>query len=90
MLFALALAGFLPDCVPARWFSGDPKSLELLTGSPVSCLLVEKQNWTLPLVDAAHAGGPFKAHEEKRPLLSGVNSRDQNRCAESAAVLIGA
>jgi hypothetical protein len=57
MLLALALASFLPDCVPARWFSGDPQSLELLAGSPVNCLLVEKQNWTQPLIEAGHRRG---------------------------------
>jgi hypothetical protein len=57
MLLAVALVSFLPDCVPARWFSGDPKSLELLAGSPVSCLLVEKQNWTQPLIEEGHRRG---------------------------------
>ena len=57
MLLALALASFLPDCVPARWFSGDPKSLELLSGSPINCLLVERQHWTPSLIDAGHRRG---------------------------------
>jgi hypothetical protein len=57
MLLALALAASLSDCVPARWFSDEPKSLELLNGSPVSCLLVEKGNWTQPLIDAGHRRG---------------------------------
>ena len=57
MLLALAFAGFLSDCVPARWFSADPKSLELLSGSPINCLLVERQYWTPPLIDAGHRHG---------------------------------
>jgi hypothetical protein len=56
-LAAAALAGFLPACVPARWFSGDPKSLDLLTGSPISCLLVEPRHWTPQLVAEAHRRG---------------------------------
>jgi hypothetical protein len=53
MLLALTLA----SCVPARWFSGDPKSLELLAGSPVNCLLIEKPNWTPPLIEEGHRRG---------------------------------
>ena len=42
MLPALMLLAALADWVPARWHSNDPQSLDLLSGSPVNCLLVEK------------------------------------------------
>lgn len=42
MLLPLLLALAAPaDWVPARWPSTDPKSLELLSGTPVNCILVE-------------------------------------------------
>ncbi len=57
MLLALALTSFLPGCVPAYWFSGDPHSLDLLTGSPINCLLVDKPNWTQSLIAEGHRRG---------------------------------
>jgi hypothetical protein len=36
-----------------RWLSGDPASLELLAGSPVNCLLVEREHWSPEFVRAA-------------------------------------
>src|SRR5690242_9812567 len=43
------------DWVPARWPWSDAKSLELLAGSPVNCLLLN--TWPAPLVDAAAERG---------------------------------
>jgi hypothetical protein len=45
MLLALLLVAGAPDWVPARWQSGDPKSLELIAQTPINCLLVERSNW---------------------------------------------
>jgi hypothetical protein len=45
MLLALLLLASAPDWVPARWKSGDPKSLELIAQTPINCLLVERSNW---------------------------------------------
>jgi hypothetical protein len=45
MLLALLLMAAAPDWVPARWQSGDPKSLELIAQTPINCLLVERSNW---------------------------------------------
>jgi hypothetical protein len=53
MILALILAAGLTSLVPARWNSGDPKSLELLQGGPVNCILVEHQYWTNALLRAA-------------------------------------
>lgn len=54
MLFALLLLAVQPqDLVPMRWMSGDPKSLDLLKGTPINCILVERSNWTRPLLKAA-------------------------------------
>jgi len=57
MLVAAAVAGYLATCVPAQWFSADPKSLDLLTGSPVNCLLVDPPHWTEALVSEGHRRG---------------------------------
>lgn len=48
----MVLSG-LTSLVPARWNSSDPKSLELLRGSPVNCILLEHPNWTPALLRAA-------------------------------------
>ena len=42
MLFALLLTLSLPaDWVPARWHWLETKTLELVSGTPVNCLLVD-------------------------------------------------
>lgn len=46
MLVAFLLAVSLTDWVPARWISNDPKSLELVSGTPVNCLLLEQPQWS--------------------------------------------
>lgn len=46
MLVALLLVATLPDLVPVRWFSADPKSLDLLRDTPVNCLLLEQPQWS--------------------------------------------
>src|SRR5579872_1110805 len=50
LLFLLAPA----DWVPARWGSGDPKTLDLLRGSIVNCLLLESDAWNSEFVEAAN------------------------------------
>ena len=40
-------------CVPMRWPSGDPKTIQVLSGDPVSCLLLERGEWSKPFVEAA-------------------------------------
>jgi len=62
---ALALLGFVPllcasvpqptDWVPVRWPWQDAKSLDLLAGSPVNCLLLK--TWPAELVSAAGSQG---------------------------------
>jgi hypothetical protein len=50
-LALLLLAGWA-GLIPARWNSGDPRSLELLKGGAVNCILVESRNWNSALVQA--------------------------------------
>lgn len=59
MLLAVALAVLAApaDWVPARWFSSDPKSLELLNDTPINCLLLERGQWSSNLLDAAATRG---------------------------------
>ncbi len=53
---AIALAMY-PDWVPARWPSGDPKSLDLLNGSAINCLWLERPQWSAQFASAAAARG---------------------------------
>jgi hypothetical protein len=53
----LTLALLAAQCVPAHWFSADPRSLDLLTGTPINCLIVDPPNWTPALVTEAHRRG---------------------------------
>lgn len=41
MLFAFFLMTAISDWAPVRWISSDPKSLDLLQGTPFNCILVE-------------------------------------------------
>ena len=56
LAFLLAAASIFSfhDCVPARWPSGDVKSLKLLEQSPVNCLIVESAAWNQAFLAAAH------------------------------------
>jgi hypothetical protein len=57
MLVAFILAAGLPDLVSTHWFSPDPKTLDLLKGTPINCLLVDKPQWSKPFVaDAIRRG----------------------------------
>ncbi|HLJ16909.1 MAG TPA: hypothetical protein VKV15_20615 [Bryobacteraceae bacterium] len=46
MLVAFLLIAAIPDWVPARWMSGDPKTLDLITQTPINCVLLEKTSWS--------------------------------------------
>jgi hypothetical protein len=43
--------------VPARWYSHDPKSLDLVRKTPVNCLLLEQRDWDGPFVASAGKQG---------------------------------
>jgi len=56
----LAFAAALPaagDWVPMRWPSSDPRSLDLLSGTPVNCLLLEPRSWSAEFSAAAASQG---------------------------------
>ncbi|HYP14805.1 MAG TPA: hypothetical protein VEQ63_12830 [Bryobacteraceae bacterium] len=57
MLFAVLMAASIVDWVPMRWISPDPKSLELVKGTPVNCLLLEGEQATPQLTAAASEAG---------------------------------
>jgi len=46
MLAAFLILAAMPDWVPARWYSSDPKSLELIAQTPINCVLLERENWS--------------------------------------------
>lgn len=51
------LALLAAQCVPARWFSADPHSLDLLNGAAVNCLVVDQAHWSKGLVEEARRRG---------------------------------
>jgi hypothetical protein len=58
MHLALALAASaLAGWVPARWASGDPKTLELLAETPINCLLLEQPQFSTEFARQAAARG---------------------------------
>jgi hypothetical protein len=46
MLTALLLLASAAEWIPMRWGTSDPSSLDLLKGTPVNCLLLEKDHWS--------------------------------------------
>lgn len=57
MLAAFFILAAMPDLVPARWVSNDPKSLDLVRDTPVNCLLIEQPLWSAKFNDEAAARG---------------------------------
>ena len=58
MLLTLALAAAsVADWVPARWNSTDPVSLELLTSTPINCLLLDERLWSAGFAQQAPERG---------------------------------
>jgi hypothetical protein len=59
MLFALLLLAStsVPDWVPMRWSSSEPKTLDLLRDTPVNCILLERPLWSPGIVKAAQGRG---------------------------------
>ena len=53
MLLAFLLAASVADWVPVHWPSGDVKSLELLKGTAVNCILIEPTTWSREFSAAA-------------------------------------
>lgn len=68
------------EWVPMRWHSDDPKSLSLLTGTPVNCLLLETPEWTSDFIRAAKAqhialiGLPQSDGDVKRAKATGFDA----------------
>lgn len=57
LLAAIAAPHQMSEWIPARWYSHDPESLELVRQTPVNCLLLEQRDWSKPFVDRAAADG---------------------------------
>ena len=57
MLTAFLVLASIADSVPMRWASADPASLDLLKGTPINCLLVEKEHWSAGFRAAASSNG---------------------------------
>jgi hypothetical protein len=57
MLLAFLALAALPNWVPARWNSGDPRSLDFLAQTPVNCILLESSNWNAEVVKKATGRG---------------------------------
>jgi hypothetical protein len=58
MFLAFLLALAMPaEWVPTRWDSSDPATLELVRGTAVNCLVVERGNWSPTFAEKAGAEG---------------------------------
>ena len=57
MLLALLALASIADTIPMRWASADPASLDLLKGTPINCLLLEREHWSPDFIAAAHTNG---------------------------------
>jgi hypothetical protein len=55
MLLAVVALASAASWVPMWWHSADPKSLELLEGTPVNCLLLEPEHWEPAFAAASRA-----------------------------------
>lgn len=79
LAFLLAAASIFSfnDCVPARWPSGDAKSLALLENSPVNCLVVESAALNPAFVSAAR--------ERKLHLLADISKSPDDAAKALAA-----
>jgi hypothetical protein len=53
MILALLMLAGMPDWVPAHWTSSDPKSLELLQGTGVNCVLAPAESVTARFLQSA-------------------------------------
>lgn len=83
MFLALLLAASLADWTPARWNTDDPKSLELIQGTPINCLLLEEAQWSREFIGkAAEAGivtlglvhpAPSAGDNARRAIESGLH-----------------
>lgn len=69
MSAVLTLAVLAAQCVPARWYSGDSHSLDLLSNTPFNCLIVDAAHWTPALVAEGHRRG-FKMLAEVESATS--------------------
>lgn len=87
MLLALMLVATAPNWVPMRWNSADPKSLELLRGTPINCLLLERGNWSPALLNAASQAG-LATVGVVRPGSDAVNNASQAAAAKLNAVVL--
>ncbi|MCC6585270.1 MAG: hypothetical protein IT168_01010 [Bryobacterales bacterium] len=57
MLVALMLLAAAADWAPVRWPGSDPKSIDLVKGTAVNCLLLEQKDWSADFsAKAAEAG----------------------------------
>lgn len=57
MLIAFMLLAAATDWVPVRWPGADPKSLELVKGTAVNCLLLEQKDWSADFSNKAAEAG---------------------------------
>ena len=57
MVVAFLVLAALGDWVPARWASNDPKSLDLVTETPINCLLIERPLWSQDFAQQAAKRG---------------------------------
>jgi len=75
----------------ARWIRRCRQNIRKQERRGREIAAADLRRWNHDRIESRVAGlGPFKAHEKEGPVLSGVDSRDEDRGAESEAELIGA
>ena len=82
MLVLLLAVAALPDWVPARWHSSDPRTLDLLAQTPINCVLLERADWSAAFAKAAAEHGiatlgvvhpgPGALDEARKPATLGM------------------
>ena len=82
MIFAFLLLAGMTDWVPVHWPSGEPKTLDLLTGTSFNCVLVDGEKLNQPFIDAAALRG-IASTALIRP---NANAAEQARRAEQLHV----
>lgn len=96
MLAAALMVATLANWVPARWASNDPATLDLVSGTPVNCLLLEQKLWwsafsakagamNIAVLGVVRPGGdtPQTVRTAKEQGLSGVVLEGEFDAADS-------
>ncbi len=83
----LAAAAVAADWVPARWNSSDPKTLDLVSGTPVNCLLIEQGLWSPGFSEQAASRGIVVLGVVRNPASPAETARQAARAKLTGIVV---